>query len=144
MSYSGKQWSTHRYSIQDAKPSFSHRWVHHSCTGKSRRSVTPQVHLLPAWESLCGQWKRRLPWWPSFRTTDGRARVRPPKPPTAWTRSRSSSGRWAAPSLWKTEISSLSGEPARRRRRRRSHARRWLHAPSTRAIKNKSWKMSNK
>ena len=31
MSYSGKQWSTQRYSIQDAKPSFSHKCVHHSC-----------------------------------------------------------------------------------------------------------------
>lgn len=31
MSYSGKQWSTHRYSIHDAKPSLSHKWVHHSC-----------------------------------------------------------------------------------------------------------------
>ena len=30
MSYSGWQWSTHRYSIHDAKPSFSHRCVHHS------------------------------------------------------------------------------------------------------------------
>ena len=27
---SGKQWSTQRYSIQDANPSFSHRFVHHS------------------------------------------------------------------------------------------------------------------
>lgn len=30
MSYSGKQWSTHKYSIHDAKPSLSHRWVHQS------------------------------------------------------------------------------------------------------------------
>ena len=31
MSYSGKQWSTHKYSIHEANPSFSHKCVHHSC-----------------------------------------------------------------------------------------------------------------
>ena len=31
ISYSGKQWSTHRYSIHEANPSFSHKCVHHSC-----------------------------------------------------------------------------------------------------------------
>ncbi len=30
MSYSGKQWSTHRYSIHEANPSFNHKCVHHS------------------------------------------------------------------------------------------------------------------
>ena len=35
MSHSGKQWSTQRYSIQEANPSFSHKWVHHSWKSKS-------------------------------------------------------------------------------------------------------------
>ena len=30
ISNSGWVWSTHRYSIQVANPSFSQRWVHHS------------------------------------------------------------------------------------------------------------------
>lgn len=43
-----------------------------------------------------------LPWWPSFQTTGGRVRVRPPVPPTAWRTSRSSWGRLAVPSPWNT------------------------------------------
>lgn len=35
MSHSGKQWSTQRYSIQEANPSFNHKWVHHSWKSKS-------------------------------------------------------------------------------------------------------------
>ena len=35
-----KQWFTQRYSIHEAKPSLSHRWVHQSYTGAGRGSGT--------------------------------------------------------------------------------------------------------
>lgn len=44
MSYSGWQWSTQRYSIHDAKPSFSHKCVHHSCN--NIRSKDTACHLI--------------------------------------------------------------------------------------------------
>ena len=42
-SNSGKQWSTRRYSIHDANPSFSHKCVHHSCHWMSKKQ-SEDVH----------------------------------------------------------------------------------------------------
>lgn len=50
MSYSGKQWSTQRYSIQDAKPSLSHKWVHHSCSKRHFLSTLNNSYIqIPLW-----------------------------------------------------------------------------------------------
>ena len=74
ISNSGKQWSTHRYSIHEAKPSFSHRCVHHSYTARNKTTVL--VHGLGTNKVQPGAWKpaaiwltivTRLPnhWWAS-------------------------------------------------------------------------------
>lgn len=79
MSYSGKQWSTHRYSIHDAKPSLSHRWVHHSCehtqymlTNILRNKIQTHKVLLPSvanqgWRVWLVTMVTRFPnhWWAS-------------------------------------------------------------------------------
>ena len=68
MSHSGKQWSTHKYSIHDANPSLSHKCVHHSYKQKEReRERVKNLKLKGINKIRWKVWTQAK--WPGFLTS---------------------------------------------------------------------------